>query len=165
MSSACIELRPNALIPLGTDRAFSREGTQLTDWVIEALEGLRTSKTAGASVQAGRLALEEAVAECSSHDWDGYGAEPASELSAAWAGWVLEALPTTLRSPEVAIDPDGDVLFEWMSDHERVLSVSVGTAGEVRFAVRTPTAKFTGIEAFADELPPGLAHALATFTR
>jgi hypothetical protein len=165
MSSACLELQASALIPVGTDRAFSTEGTQLTARVVQALEGLRTSESAGGSVQAGRLALDEAVRECSEYDWDGYGAAPASELSVEWAGRMLEVVPSTMPSPEVAFDPGGDVLFEWISDHERVLSVSIGTAGEVRFALRTPAAKLTGIEAFTDALPPGLAYALATFRR
>ena len=78
---------------------------------------------------------------------------------------LLIALPAAIPSPEVAFDPDGDVLLEWFSDQARMLSVSVGTAGEIRFALRTPAAKLTGIEAFADEVPPGLAHALETFRR
>ena len=165
MSSACLQLNPTAVIPLGTDRAFSTEGIQLTDRVIEALEGLRTSKTAGAPLQERRLALDEARDECSHVNWDGYGAAPANHLSVEWASRVLDTVPTAIPSPEVAFDPNGDVLLEWFSDQGRMLSVSVGTAGEIRFALRTPAAKLTGIEAFADEVPPGLAHALETFRR
>lgn len=158
-------MSPTAVIPIGTDRAFSKEGTQLTDWVIQALEGLRTSKTAGAPLQERRLALDEARNECSHANWDGYGAAPANHLSVEWASRVLDTLPGAIPPPEVAFDPDGDVLLEWFSDQGRMLSVSVGTAGEIRFALHTPTAKLTGIEAFADGVPPGLAHALETFRR
>ena len=85
MISACLEVHPTAMIPVGTDRAFSAEGAQLTGWVISALEGLRTSKTAGDQVQARRRALDEVIDECGVPNWDGHGAAPASELSAGWA--------------------------------------------------------------------------------
>ena len=39
----------------------------------------------GQRIQESRLALFEAVEECSVPDWDGYGAAPANPMSAAWA--------------------------------------------------------------------------------
>jgi hypothetical protein len=165
MSSACLALHPTALIPVGTDRAFSQEGSRLTQWVLDALENLRNTETVGAPLRGRRLALDEAVRECSQYDWDGYGAAPADELSVEWAARVLDSLPADTLSPEITFDPQGEALLEWMSERGRLLSVSVGAAGELRFALRTPASKLTGIETFTDEIPAGLAHALDSFTR
>ena len=163
MSTACLELKTLGLTPVGTNRAFTEEGSQLSDKVVQALESLRTSETVGAPVQARRLALDEAFRECSEANWDGYGADPANELSVEWAGYVLESLPADTPAPDIAFDPHGDVLLEWQSANGGLMSVGIGTAGEVRFAIRTPTTKLTGIEVFTDGVPPQLAHALETF--
>jgi len=137
-------------------------GTELTAKVVKALENLWSTETVGAPLQARRLALAEAVRECSEPDWDGYGAAAASQLSVDWANRVLEALPVKVPSPEVAFSPDGDVVLEWSPSTGRMLSVSIGGAGELRFALRTPSTKLTGIETFSDELPSGFAQALSS---
>ena len=150
------------MMPYGTDRAFSPEGVRLTERVLETLEALRTSEIFGGLLKARRLALDEAVQECSIDNWDGYGAAQANRLSVHWASLLLEALPAAVLVPEVAFDPAGDVVLEWPPARGRMLSVSVGNAGEVRFALRTPTGKLTGIETFSDGLPGGLAQAFSS---
>lgn len=160
-SSACLQFGHSGVMQVGTDRAFSPEGTELTAKVVAALESLWATETVGAPLQARRFALAEAVHECSEPNWDGYGAAAASQLSVHWAGRVLEALPSDVPSPEVAFDPDGDVVLEWSPSTGRMLSVSIGGAGEVRFALRTPSKKLSGIETFSDELPSGFAQALS----
>lgn len=157
---ACLHLDHRSVTLLGTDRAFSAEGIGLTARVADAIRDLWTSETVGGPVRARHVALREAVDDCAEPNWDGYGAEPANELSAAWAEQVLAALPGDVPTPEVAFDPSGDTLLEWAPARGRMLSLSVGRTGELRFALRTPAGKLTGIEVFADELPGGLAHAL-----
>lgn len=164
-SSACLQLSPLRVMTVGTDRAASSEGTGLTARVLETLEHMWNSETIGGSLNAGRVALDDALDECSVENWDGYGAAPANELSAHWAGLVLEVLPSSIPVPEVAFHPAGDVILEWSPARGRVLSICIGSGGEVRFALRTPTAKFTGIETFSDGLPGGLAQALSSLVR
>lgn len=160
-SSACLHFDHSGTVQLGTDRAFSPEGTALTAMVSDTLESLWTTETVGAPLRARRLALAEAAQECGESDWDGYGAAPANPLSVNWAGRVLEALPSDSPSPEVAFDPSGEVVLEWSPSTGRMLSVSVSEGGELRFALRTPSKKLTGIETFSDELPDGLAQAFS----
>ena len=101
-------------------------------------------------------ALEDALRDCSQADWDGYGAAPANKLSAEWAGKALDAFPPQLGVPEIAFEPDGDVGLEWWQTSDRVLSVSVGTNGEVRYAARLGGARLAGTEMLTDGLPQRL---------
>lgn len=102
-------------------------------------------------------ALDRAFEDCSGADWDGYGAAPADELSREWASKVLAAFPTRLGVPEVAFEPDGDAGLEWWRGPGRVLTVSVGRNGEIRYAARLNSARIIGTGMFADGLPQRLA--------
>lgn len=101
-------------------------------------------------------ALDEAFQNCSEADWDGYGAAPADELSREWARKVLAAFPTRLGVPEIAFEPDGDAGLEWWWGPDRVLTVSVGRNGELRYAARLNGARVIGTGMFADGLPKRL---------
>ena len=98
-------------------------------------------------------ALEAAFRECSQADWDGYGAAPANERSVEWARRVLAAIPLRVGIPEIAFEPDGDVGLEWWRGPDRVLSVSVGENGQIRFAARLNGDRITGSEMFAGGSP------------
>ena len=102
------------------------------------------------------LALAEAFHECSQPDWDGYGAAPADELSRKWTRKVLAAFPTRLGVPEIAFEPDGDAGLEWWRGPDRVLTVSVGRNGELRYAARLNATRVIGTGMFADGLPKRL---------
>ena len=102
-------------------------------------------------------ALDEAFEDCSEADWDGYGAAPADRSSMEWAREVLAAFPTRLGVPEIAFEPDGDAGLEWWRGPDRVLTVSVGRNGELRYAARLNAARIIGTEMFANGLPQRLA--------
>jgi len=89
-------------------------------------------------------------------DWDGYGSAPANPLSAAWAEKIVVAFPPDLGIPQFSFDSEGEALLEWNVASDRVLNVSVGADGELRYAARISGFKSTGIEIFADALPAGL---------
>ena len=105
------------------------------------------------------LALAEAFHECSEPDWDGYGAEPANELSMKWTKRVLSTFPDCLGVPDIVFEPDGDAGLEWWRGPDRVLSVSVGRNGELRYAARLNATRVIGTEVFADGLPRRLVEA------
>ena len=106
-----------------------------------------------------QIALTEAFRDCSEPDWDGYGAAPANDLSMWWTKQVLAAFPGRLGVPGIAFEPDGDAGLEWWRAPTRVLSVSVGRNGELRYAARLNAARIIGTEMFADGLPKRLADA------
>ena len=140
----------------GTDRGATDVAQAVQRRVTAVAERLRDAEH-GRRIRESRLALSEAVKECSVPDWDGYGAAPANPMSASWAEKVVAAFPPGLGVPHFSFDPDGDALLEWFVASDRVLSVSVGADGELRYAARISGFKKTGIEIFADALPSDLA--------
>ena len=143
---------------LSTDRGASRE-SHVVCRAIRSVERSAWDTEQSYVLRQRDLALAEAFHECSQPDWDGYGAEPASELSMGWARKVLSTPPDCLGVPDIAFEPDGDAGLEWWRGPDRVLSVSVGRNGELRYAARLNAARVIGTEVFADGLPKRLVEA------
>ncbi len=145
-----------------TDRAVATEAVALQDGSSAAVESyLRTEQS---RVQRLRdAALDEAFEDCSQRNWDGYGAAPANPLSMEWARKVLAAFPNRMHVPEIAFEPDGDAGLEWWYGPSKVLSVSVGFDGEIRYAARLNAVRLIGTEVFADGLPRRLVEIARDF--
>jgi len=62
--------------------------------------------------------------ECSSEDWDCYGAEPVQWETVEQAFKFLELLPEDYLMPEICADPDGDICLEWYGAKGWIFSVS-----------------------------------------
>ena len=148
----------------GTDRGATEEAQTVPLRVAAVAERFLEAEH-GRRIQRCRVALSEAVEECSVPDWDGYGATPANPRSAAWAEKVVAAFPPGLGVPHFAFDADGEAILEWNVARDRVLSVSVGVDGELRYAAGISGFKRTGIEIFADALPVGLAETACRLAR
>lgn len=66
----------------------------------------------------------------------------------------LLAWPKTLPVPELALDRDGEVTFDWSAPHRRMFSVSLRSDGRVSFAGRLGARRTVhGTEAFDDSVP------------
>jgi hypothetical protein len=92
--------------------------------------------------------------ECLRDDWDGYGAKALNLASFDRALRFLYCLPTTTRTPEVAVEPDGEIAFEWANNNNsRLLSVSVAANGELNYAGLYGVNKVHGTEHFDENLP------------
>jgi len=94
-------------------------------------------------------AVVDAAARASRPDWDGYGARPANLDSVRYAGSFLTLLPANYATPEVGVDPDGDVSLEWYASPERLFSISVSPRGELHYAGRFGKSRVRGKEALA----------------
>ncbi|MBL4769639.1 MAG: hypothetical protein JKY61_00470 [Planctomycetes bacterium] len=70
----------------------------------------RTQQTKRGQLQrAMRLAAREAF----EFNWDGNNSLPANSKSVDFAEWIIRTFPLNIPSPEVDIDPDGEVSFHW----------------------------------------------------
>ncbi len=98
-------------------------------------------------------ALRNAAEECSQEDWDGYGAKRIDRKSFEESLRFLEYLPSTLPTPEVSVEPDGMVAFEWYKRSRWVFSVSFGTNKEIIYAGLFGNSKTHGTEYFGEEMP------------
>ena len=141
-----------------TDRGASKEASAMLTLTTAAQRSVWRTEQSYIRRQR-EITLAEAFRDCSEPDWDSYGAARADELSMWWAKKVLAAFPSCLGVPEIAFEPDGDAGLEWWRGPSRVLSVSVGRNGELRYAARLNAARIIGTEMFADGLPKRLVEA------
>lgn len=72
--------------------------------------------------------------------------------SVGWAEAFIDGALATAPEPDIAVDSDGDVLFEWLYGPRDVLTVSVGPAGVINFASLTGSSRFHGVTRIGDQL-------------
>ena len=78
--------------------------------------------------------IEQLAAECSTPNWDGYGAKRISGLAKENAQYFVDLLPADLPEPDAVPDPDGEIALCWDFGTDRVFSVSVAESGTVSYA-------------------------------
>lgn len=98
-------------------------------------------------------ALCEVAKECREDDWDGYGAKGINQKSFAESLRLLDLLPSNTPTPEVSVEPDGMVAFEWYKRPRWIFSVSFGTNNTLIYAGLFGKSKTHGTEYFGAEMP------------
>jgi hypothetical protein len=71
---------------------------------------------------------------CSVENWDGYGAEPISYSSISDALIFVETLPSSIPTPEVIPEPDGEVALEWYVAKDRMFVVGFDGSGKISYS-------------------------------
>lgn len=146
---------------LDTDRGVSDDASRLRDrWSDLVSDLTHGTVSLGETVRKAQSRLEEVAVEAGVDNWDGYGASALDPLSMALAIRFLRELPPHVPVPEVAIDPDGDVLLEWRPAARRRFNVSLQADGDVTYAGIAGTARFFGTERFDDAIPLEVLHKL-----
>lgn len=97
--------------------------------------------------------LEQTWSEYSQVDWDGYGSGPIQLESVLEGQRFLLALPVNAPAPAVALDPDGEVEFEWYVSPTWLFSASIGGDSVIRYAGLFGRNEKSGKELFQDEVP------------
>lgn len=69
---------------------------------------------------------------------------------------VAIALPQEISDPEVEIDPDGEVSFDWWTGVRRCFSLSVSGDGLLTFSGLIGQTPLHGTALFADYIPTGI---------
>lgn len=93
--------------------------------------------------------------ECHQPGWNGSFAKPVSGKTFENAWRFLTALPSTIPVPDVTVEPDGEIAFEWRASDRSAFSVSVGSGDIVAFAgLFGYGEKQHGTEPFDDTIPP-----------
>lgn len=108
-------------------------------------------------------ALVGAVLIALDDDWDGYGAErviPEAIKTARQLGEALHVLPSDVPPPEIAVEPDGEIAFNWQSAADQMFSVSVGTRGRLSYAGLFGGEDVYGSTFFVDVLPTNILLAI-----
>ena len=142
-----------SLINLFRSTGVSEEATILQRQVGDAVTHLFDNESIGARLREGNRLLQEVADEHNQPNWDGYDALAVSEYSLVKAQYLLQTLPADIPLPDVEVDPDGEVSFDWYDDADGVFSVSIGDTGRLAFAGMFRQSKVHGVEYFYDEIP------------
>jgi len=142
------------------DRGVGEEAQRVREYALDAAD-YASSITLAASNSAPLDSLFEAFTSALHPDWDGLGAAPADPRALANAIQFLLSLPTTFPAPDVGVDPDGDMEFEWDCGPERVFTLTISPDGVINYAGMVGSSIFHGSELLYEGLPSALSAALA----
>ena len=97
--------------------------------------------------------LFEARQEHAVDNWDGYGAKAIDEQSYQNAIRFILSLSPDIPAPEIGVEPDGEVVFEWYGGKRKVFSISMGSRNELTYAGLYGISKTYGVEHFYGSIP------------
>lgn len=73
---------------------------------------------------------------------------------------LLQSLPHGYAVPEVAVDPDGEIAFDWIRPNRAVVSISVGATRDLSYAANLRDGTAHGVIRFGIGFPPRLVESL-----
>jgi hypothetical protein len=83
------------------------------------------------------------------------GFVPANEDTQQMAIKFAKLLPTSITAPEIGVDPDGEISFDWLGASNKIFSVSVDSHGRLAYAGRFgEKQKINGVEQLLENCPP-----------
>lgn len=159
MTVIALPVRWPALTRTASDRAVSAEAQQLRRFPWQPGHTSISLSVEEPYLRAA-TAVIEAAREANRPNWDGQGGLPVTQGALAQAFALLDVLPTTLSEPEVTVDPDGELSFEWSFGPRRVLTASINASGRISFAALLGPRRLHGTDYLLDALPEPLRHAL-----
>lgn len=140
---------------VGTSGA-SDEARLITDRIAEERQRLRESHILGGAGNDAFRNLCEIVDECWTPNWDGYSGEPVSQEAFMYASRFLRTMPLGTPAPDVGIEPDGHLTFEWHRSPYRTFSVSVSPEGDLHYSALIGPNRAYGSEAFLGDIPKAI---------
>lgn len=153
MSNAIVAVQNNSFLTSFGNTGVSEDAQALENQLGDVIRDLFRNETLGEPLRESFAALDAVTEEASTPNWDGYDASPVSELGYIKAKQFLELLPTSIPMPEIAVDPDGDISFEWYCGTNNLFSVSVSGTEELTYAGIFGINKVHGVEYFGDHIP------------
>jgi len=141
------------------DRGLSDDADVVRKLTIRATE-FPGSVVLGEPKRVVQEALAAACVAVQKDDSDATGSAHVEPSTYAYASQFLQILPAGLPIPDVFVDTDGEILFEWDRGPRQIFSVSVGRDGTLTFAGLFGHAKIHGTEHLREALPVVIAHSL-----
>ncbi len=150
-------LAPSAVYAPLSQAGISQAAESLKkDW--EAVfETVVSSVAMGTQYHQIQFALTDLARDAARSNWDGYGACAVNEGALGFAKRIARFLPVTLSAPEVSVDPDGEVAFDWRTNSRSSVSFSIGPFGTLRYASINKGSENYGLEPWRDGLPESIA--------
>ncbi len=107
----------------------SSEAKSLTDKIVRISDHLSKNARIGSKY----AILEGVYREANIEDWDGHGAMAADRKSYILAKEFLNQLPNNISTPEITVDPDGEISFEWFISNKKLIILSIGEKGNINY--------------------------------
>lgn len=124
------------------DTAISDTARDLRSMVQSAIDPPRTSRQVRKAQLKDNL-WRDVILFCQSPQNRGLVANVLATVS--WAEAFIDVALATTPEPEIAVDADGEVLFEWLNGPRDAVTVSVGPGGLINFASLAGSDRFHGI--------------------
>lgn len=118
------------------------------------------SVTMGSQYHSLQASLANLSQETASDNWDGHGASAVNPEALGYAKRIVRMLPNTYPAPEVSIDPDGEISFDWQVGPKSSLSFSVSPVGTLRYASIVGSSENFGSEPWREGIPETVARLL-----
>jgi hypothetical protein len=156
MSCAAIAFEaPAGIFQSVNSDGVSNEANRVQELVHQACQDLLSSVSLGYSRETCRNQLIEVSQRATTKGWDGYDAAAVQPNAVINAYTFIDALPSNVPMPEVAVDPDGEISLDWFSASRRQFSVSVGANNVLSYAGLFGHDKVSGSERFQGTVPRG----------
>lgn len=94
-----------------------------------------------------------AAIECTVDNWDSFGAKALDVRSLSTAVRFAHLLAVNVPVPDIYVDPDGEITFEWYVNRRSVFSVTARRNRELAYAGLFGVNKICGVQHIDDELP------------
>jgi len=153
MITLCAKADNRSFLVFPMNQGVSADAKRIQDQIADIIKSPEQSETIGGHIRETKQLLDKATEECFADNWDAYGAKAIDETSYRDAIHFTWLLPPTIPVPEIYIDPDGEVNFEWYAGPRQVFSVSIGSNNELAYAGLFGANKTHGTEYLDDELP------------
>lgn len=114
--------------------AVSNEARVTRNAVAKLIESKEKSQSLFGKKAEAIAAINKLFNECSSDDWDGYGASSLDPIASWNAEEFIKALPDDVVVPEISPEPDGSVSLDWTHSRNQIVSVSIGTSNRIALA-------------------------------
>jgi hypothetical protein len=152
MSSDVLSYPLDELFESSDSKVVTPEARRVEGLVKETREQLWSSRSLGSSREECRNQLLDAYREAAFEGWDGYAAHKFEESTLLNGFAFIDSLPRSIPMPEVSVDPDGEVSFDWICG-ARQFSISLGGRGVMSYAGLFGSDKVAGSERFQGTLP------------
>ena len=116
--------QPTSVSVLPQTGSVGDDAEKLIKLLIECYVNLLNNISIGKPKKDALSSLDDVFEETCKPDWDGYSASAVSFESYVGAKKFIYLFPTSLPTPEVAADPDGEISLEWYVAPNRIFSVS-----------------------------------------
>ncbi len=154
MTTACATLLNRSSLRSPVDYGYSDDALGIRDKVQGIWKDFESTFTVGIRFDGMKTAIWDACREALQENWDGYGAKPCDLASLARALHFSYVMPESVRVPDVVVDPEGMIEFEWYAGPHRVFSVTIESDGSLVYAGLFGVDKTTyGRDSFEEEIP------------